>query len=218
MRAFQVGDGLGCGASADGRLNGAPIASDLSPSPAPQDLPAAPAFRNIYQSLRSYSKRSIEIGLSNASPVDMNIPEDFPLDELQAFLRRYADGETGPNLITLTCADLATYQAASRDPERYDLLRVRMGGWTEFYAVMFPVHQGQHQRRQYFISGGTGSTEVSAEKEGMTAEDDEASGVGGAASSSDSHSAPGVIAGAKRRRSHGGGGHGDGGAAALGSD
>ncbi len=145
-----VGDGQGCGASADGRRNGMPIASDLSPAPAPQDLPASPAFRNIYQSLNSWKVDAIDYGLSNASPVDMNIPEGFALDDLKRFLRVYADGGTGSNLITLTCADLATYQAASNDPERYDLLRVRMGGWTEFYAVMFPMHQEQHQRRQYF--------------------------------------------------------------------
>ncbi|KAF0813692.1 Choline trimethylamine-lyase [Andreprevotia sp. IGB-42] len=145
-----VGDGLPCGASADGRRNSMPIASDLSPVPAPQDLPAAPAFRNIYQSLESYRVDAIEYGLSNASPVDMNIAEGFPLDDLQRFVKAYARGETGSNLITLTCADLATYQAATQDPERFNLVRVRMGGWTEFYVAMFPMHQDQHQRRQYF--------------------------------------------------------------------
>lgn len=145
-----VGDGLSCGATADGRRNGMPIASDLSPVPAAQDLPAAPAFRNIYQSLKSWQVESIEYGLSNASPVDMNIAETFSLDDLKRFVAAYAQGETGSNLITLTCADLATYQAACQDPERYNLVRVRMGGWTEFYATMFPVHQDQHQRRQYF--------------------------------------------------------------------
>ena len=145
-----VGDGLPCGASADGRRNGMPIASDLSPSPAPQDLPAAPAFRNIYQSLKSWQIDAIDKGLSNASPVDMNIAEDFPLEDLKKFVKAYARSETGSNLITLTCADLATYQAAVGDPERYNLVRVRMGGWTEFYSSMFPMHQEQHQRRQYF--------------------------------------------------------------------
>lgn len=147
-----VGDGMACGASADGRRNGMPIASDLSPTPAPQDLPAAPAFRNIYQALQSWRGEAIEYGLSNASPVDMNIPEAFPLEALKRFVRAYAQGETGSNLVTLTCADLPTYQAASADPERYNLVRVRMGGWTEFYATMFPAHQEQHQRRVVFTS------------------------------------------------------------------
>ncbi|KAF2466088.1 dyp-type peroxidase family protein [Lindgomyces ingoldianus] len=145
-----VGDGIPYGASADGRRNGMPIASDLSPVPAPQDLPPNPAFRNIYQSMRSVKNDAAEYGMSNASPVDMNITEDFPEDELKAFVRKYADGEVGGNLITLTCADLKTYQAATKNPEKYSLVRVRMGGWTEFYATMFEAHQNQHQRRQYF--------------------------------------------------------------------
>lgn len=146
-----VGDGAPCGASADGRRNGMPIASDLSPVPAPQDLkPPAPAFRNIYQAMQSVQGRGAEYGLSNASPVDMNIDESFSLLDLQHFIKAYARGEVGGNLITLTCADLSTYEAASQDPEKYNLVRVRMGGWTEFYATMFPAHQDQHQRRQYY--------------------------------------------------------------------
>ncbi len=145
-----VGDGAPCGASADGRRNGMPIASDLSPVPAAQDLPPSPAFRNIYQAMKSYTSEAVTFGLSNASPVDMNITEDFPLEELRRFVRAYARGDVGSNLITLTCADPSTYAAASSDPERYDLVRVRMGGWTEFYSTMFPAHQEQHQRRQYF--------------------------------------------------------------------
>ncbi len=145
-----VGDGAPCGASADGRRNGMPIASDLSPVPAAQDLPAAPAFRSIYQAMKSYEGKAIEYGLSNGSEVDMNIEESFPLADLQRFVKAYARGEVGGNLITLTCANLETYKNASLDPERYNLVRVRMGGWTEFYATMFPGHQEQHQRRQYF--------------------------------------------------------------------
>jgi len=145
-----VGDGAPCGASADGRRNGMPIASDLSPVPAVQDLPPAPAFRSIYQAMKSYKHDSVEYGLSNASAVDMNIKESFPLEDLQSFVKAYARGEVGGNLITITCADLETYKNATKDPELYNLVRVRMGGWTEFYATMFPAHQEQHQRRQYF--------------------------------------------------------------------
>jgi hypothetical protein len=38
---------------------------------------------------------------------------------------------------------------ATRDPEKYDLLRARMGGWSEFFVSMFPAHQAQHQRRPF---------------------------------------------------------------------
>ena len=145
-----VGDGLACGASPDGRRNGMPIASDLSPVPAAQDLAAAPAHRDIYKSMKSYANEAVEIGISNAAPVDMNIPENFPLDKLQQFIQDFAQGKVGGNMVTLTCADLDTYQKASEDPEKYNLVRVRMGGWTEFYSTMFPSYQEQQQRRQYF--------------------------------------------------------------------
>lgn len=32
------------------------------------------------------------------------------------------------------------------DPEKYDLLRARMGGWTEFIAAMVPAHRAQKRR------------------------------------------------------------------------
>jgi pyruvate-formate lyase len=34
--------------------------------------------------------------------------------------------------MTITCANAETYENAKCDPEKYDLLRARMGGWTEF--------------------------------------------------------------------------------------
>ena len=34
-----------------------------------------------------------------------------------------------------------------RDPEKYDLLRARMGGWTKFFVTMFPARPAQHERR-----------------------------------------------------------------------
>ncbi|KAI0811818.1 pyruvate formate lyase-domain-containing protein [Xylaria sp. FL0064] len=145
-----VGDGIPYGATADGRRNGMPIAGDLSPVPGPQDLPASPVHRNIYKAMESYKNDAVEIGISNAAPVDMNIPEDFPLDKLQQFITDFAKGTVGGNMVTLTCADLDTYQKASEDPEKYNLVRVRMGGWTEFYPTMFPEYQEHQQRRQYF--------------------------------------------------------------------
>ncbi|KAI0466497.1 pyruvate formate lyase-domain-containing protein [Xylaria cf. heliscus] len=145
-----VGDGVTCGASADGRRSGMPIASDMSPVPGPQDLSAAPAHRDIYKALATYADPCVEVGIPNAAPVDMNIPEAFPLARLREFVAAFAEGAVGGNMLTLTCADLDTYQAASEDPEKYNLLRVRMGGWSEFYRTMFPQYQEQQQRRQYF--------------------------------------------------------------------
>jgi len=44
-------------------------------------------------------------------------------------------------------------EGAAKDPGKYDLLRVRMGGWTEFVIAMFPDHQRQHQRRPVSTPG-----------------------------------------------------------------
>lgn len=158
-----VGDGLSCGASADGRRSGMPIASDMSPVPSPQDLPPAPVNRDIYRAMQSYRYDSVEVGMSNSAPVDMNIPEDFPPDALKAFIRDFADGVVGGNLVTLTCADLVTYEGASQDPEKYNLLRVRMGGWSEFYPTMFPDYQ-EHQKRRQYVSVGADVVETNGEE------------------------------------------------------
>jgi len=45
---------LHCGALADSRRNSMPIASDLSPVPGAQDLPANPVFLNIHQALNNW--------------------------------------------------------------------------------------------------------------------------------------------------------------------
>ena len=31
-----------------------------------------------------------------------------------------------------------------------NLVRVRMGGWTEFFVALYPVHQEQHKRRPLY--------------------------------------------------------------------
>jgi Dyp-type peroxidase family len=158
-----VGDGLGSGASADGRRNAQPYPSDLSPSPVPQDLPPVPqdmgaampvpgAYRDIYRAMSSWDEEAINHKISNASPVDMNIREDFSVESMVDFIKRYAQGEVGSNLITITCVDPDTYASAVEDAEKFDLVRVRMGGWTEYFSAMFPEHQKQHQRRPFFTS------------------------------------------------------------------
>lgn len=43
-------------------------------------------------------------------------------------------------------AGMTAENARLADREKYDLLRARMGGWTELIAAMFPAHQGQKRR------------------------------------------------------------------------
>lgn len=153
-------------ASADGRRWAQPYPSDFSPTPVPQDLPPIPqdvnaaqprrdSYRDIYEGMKSWDNPAIYHQISNASPVDLNIREDFSEDDLVEFITRYANGDgVGSNLITVSCGDPNTYAAAETEPERYELVRVRMGGWSEFFAAMFPVHQEQHRRRPWFVASG----------------------------------------------------------------
>lgn len=154
-----VSMGFLSGASADGRRSRDPIASDLSPSPIASDRPAtvcgpanAPAqharqFR-LDASLKSYSSPVMQ-RLGDGAPVDYNIGEDMDVPTLTQALRSFS--KSGASICTFTVADPATFLAAQKDPERYNLVRVRMGGWTEFFVALFPAHQEQHRRRPFHV-------------------------------------------------------------------
>ena len=62
----------------------------------------------------------------DGAPTDFNIREDFPVEALERALAAFAAGR-GASIMTITCADAETYENAKRDPEKYDLLRARMG-------------------------------------------------------------------------------------------
>jgi pyruvate-formate lyase len=142
------------GASADGRRAGGPLGSDLSPAPVPGDLPArGPDDRHaraydLTTSLNSYHN-AVMRRFGDGAPVDYNVREDIQKAELVRMLRAFADGEGG-SICTVTVADPETLAAAQRDPTAYNLVRVRMGGWTEFFITLFPDHQEQHKRRPLY--------------------------------------------------------------------
>jgi pyruvate-formate lyase len=153
---FQIQPGVGTfenylefgaqwGASADGRRLGDPMASDLSPSPVPSDLPPEHQPADLVEVLAGYTGSGTD-ALWDGAPTDLNIREDFPVDDLVRGLEMFAKG-AGSNVLTITCADPETFAGAESDPEKYDVVRVRMGGWSEFFVAMFPGHQEQHRRR-----------------------------------------------------------------------
>ncbi|MFD0202924.1 MULTISPECIES: Dyp-type peroxidase [Saccharothrix] len=137
--------GAATGASPEGRRRGETLASDLSPTPSPADLPVDHQEEAILDSLRGFAGDGAE-SFWDAAPTDFNIREDFPHEALVGVIEEFARG-TGSNLLTITCADPGTMAAARLDPEQYDLLRVRMGGWSEYFISLFPDHQHQHERR-----------------------------------------------------------------------
>jgi pyruvate-formate lyase len=147
------------GATPDGRPAFDPISSDLSPSPLFSDQdPFATTTPNgasinrtlLKDSLRSYADAAIE-KLSDGAPSDFNIREDFPIGKLVEVLQDFADGK-GSNVMTVTTGSPETYKLAAAHPDQYELVRVRMGGWTEFFITLFPNHKSQHQRRPIFFS------------------------------------------------------------------
>lgn len=142
------------GASPDGREAGAPIASDFSAAPIHSHrevIEDGEHLRKVSLSaaLSSFDHPSVH-KLSDGAPADLTIPEDFPEDALVAVLERFAQGRAG-NLLTITAADPSTLAEASVKPDEFDLVRVRMGGWTEFFITLFPKHQAQHQRRPLYV-------------------------------------------------------------------
>lgn len=173
-----VGWGLGLAASADGRRKGQPIASDMSPAPIPQDLADTPRNdQDIYDLMKYWDIEAIKTGYPNGAEVDLVIDEDTKEEYLLEFLTNYANADVvgnkkaiGANLITLTCANQSTYRAAMKNPEQYDLIRVRTGGWTEFFVSFYSAHQLQHLRRTYAIVNPAKSKSEIEEEE---AEDDE---------------------------------------------
>ena len=54
------------------------------------------------------------------------------------------------SLVLVTCANPDTFSKAQRNPEQYDLIRVRTGGWSEFYIAFFTAHQKHQERRIYY--------------------------------------------------------------------
>lgn len=148
--ASYVENGLGCAASADGRLSGHAIGTDMSPAPSPIDRPALPATRQladaveVLENLRSPSA----FGFANGAPLDFNIEEGMDVKRLIQILSAFVDG-AGSNILTVTTADQGTFLAAPDAPEAHDLLRVRMGGWTEMFVALHALHQRVHPRRPY---------------------------------------------------------------------
>ena len=116
---FQIQPGVGSfenyldwgnmsGASADGRLSGDPLASDLSPAPSFGDLPINPNEASLLKVMEGYSRRGVE-AMWDVSPTDFNIREDFPVEALAA-LAAFATGH-GASMMTITCADAETHES-----------------------------------------------------------------------------------------------------------
>jgi pyruvate-formate lyase/deferrochelatase/peroxidase EfeB len=146
-----LGVGRGVAASADGRRKGSTLSSNFSPLPSPMDLPPDARPRNVFTALKGWNGETFAEALKSVAPVDIDIPEDFPISDLEEVIRQFKDKKLGSNMLSISCADKETIARAQKYPEGYDLLRLRMGGWSEFFITMYTEHQEQHKRRPLFV-------------------------------------------------------------------
>ena len=133
------------GASADGRRNGTSVASDLSAAPSPADLPIDHQYAGFHKSLKGYEGKGADL-MSDGAPTDYNIDENYPALRLVDVMKQFTQGHSS-NILTITVANAETFGQAVDSPEQFDLLRVRTGGWTNFFTSVFPIIQDQHRRR-----------------------------------------------------------------------
>lgn len=146
------------GASADGRRLGTTVASDLSSAPSMADLDIDHQYAGFEESLAGFEGAGTDL-LCDGAPTDYNIAENFPPERLKQIMRQFANGHAS-NILTVTVANAHTFADAIEQPEQYDLLRVRTGGWTNFFTSVFPVIQQQHERRPVSTPQNVVSDEV----------------------------------------------------------
>ena len=76
-------------------------------------------------------------------------------------MKQFAHGHSS-NILTITVANPDTFEKAVDSPEQFDLLRVRTGGWTNFFTSVFPIIQDQHRRRPVSVPDIVESTELAS--------------------------------------------------------
>ncbi len=141
--SWYIGIGQGLGASPDGRGCGEPVSSNFSPALG-RDVAGLPG------AILSYSKMH-HSHLPAGGPLDLRLPlclvqGEAGTDRMLGLIRSFADSAGA--MMTLTVADTAELRAAQREPENYESLRVRMGGWSAYFTMLSREQQDHHISRQ----------------------------------------------------------------------
>lgn len=141
--SWYIGIGEGLGPSADGRLKGEPVASNFSPG-------LGRDMDGVCAAMLSYSKMHPE-RMAAGGPLDLRLARKLVegeegLQRMSGLIKGFC--ELGGSMMTLTVADTEELKAAQREPEKYQSLRVRMGGWSAYFTMLSREQQDHHIRRQ----------------------------------------------------------------------
>ncbi len=140
--SWYIAVGNGTGASADGRLEAEPVASNFSPSKGAMK-------KGITGALLSFSKMNLNV-MPLGSPLDLGMAGQYVRGE-EGTVRLVglmdAFSQLGGNLLTISVADSETLREAQKHPENYRDLRVRMGGWSAYFTMLSKEQQEHHIRK-----------------------------------------------------------------------
>ncbi|MFW5985326.1 MAG: pyruvate formate lyase family protein [Halanaerobiaceae bacterium] len=141
--SWYIAIGEGLGPSPDGRLKAEPVSSNFSPS-------VGAATKGVTGAINSFSKMNLD-ELPVGSPVDLRISSKLVTGSggqkrLTGLLKTFI--EKGGNMLTLSVADVETLKEAQKEPDDYENLRVRMGGWSAYFTMLSEEQQEHHIRKQ----------------------------------------------------------------------
>jgi len=137
--SWYIAIGEGTGPSPDGRLANEAVSSNFSPSVAA----ATKGVTGSILSQASFDMHNMPIG----SPIDLRILASHVRGEdgmarLKALIKSFVS--LGGNMLTLTVSDTDVLLKAQQNPEQYQDLRVRMGGWSAYFTMLSKLQQDYH--------------------------------------------------------------------------
>jgi pyruvate-formate lyase len=124
------------GATPDGRMQGAPLSSNASPS-------LGCAVEGYTATVNSFTKLKLE-DLPIGSPLDLNIGMQYTMgDKGLRFLKGLVTTflEKGGNMLTISVNDVEELRKAQHDPANYRDLIVHVAGWQAYFTDLTPELQ-----------------------------------------------------------------------------
>jgi formate C-acetyltransferase len=140
--SWIISIGKNIGASADGRKSREPIAANMSPVPGAD-------ISGITAAIHSYLK--LQTGeMAAGAPIDLRIDKrgldgEEGTKRIAALIKTFI--QQGGNMMTLTVTSADELRKAIAEPEKYQSLRVRMGGWSAYFVMLSKEAQKIQLRR-----------------------------------------------------------------------